>query len=72
MAVLLTQTNVFRVTVNSTDPAYYYCSVGAHCAHGMVAAVNPAADKTVAAYRAAAKGKTAKRPAGVFGGQFSG
>ncbi len=38
----------------------------------MVAAVNPSADKTVAAYRAAAKGKTAKRPAGVFGGVFSG
>lgn len=62
------QTQVFRVTVNSTDPMYYFCSVGAHCAKGMVAAINPAADKTVAAYKAASKGKTSKRPASVYGG----
>lgn len=61
---------MFRVTVNTTEPLFYYCSVGAHCPNGMVAAVNPTADLTVAAYKAAAKGKTATRPTGVFGGEF--
>lgn len=37
----------------------------------MVAAINPTADKTVAAFRAAAKGKTAKRPVGSYGGVLS-
>jgi hypothetical protein len=41
-----------------------------HCANGMVAAINPSADKTVAAFKAAAKGKTSKRPTGVYGGSF--
>ncbi len=66
------QKNIFRTIVNATDPVYYYCSVGAHCANGMVAAVNPAADKTVAAYKAASKGKTSKRPtAAPYGGQMT-
>jgi hypothetical protein len=61
---------VFKVVVNSTDPIYYYCSVGAHCANGMVAAVNPSEENTVAAFKAAAKGKTSVRPVGIFGGEF--
>jgi len=62
---------VFKVTVNSTDPIYYYCSVGMHCANGMVAAVNPATDKTVASFKTASKGKTSKRPTGApYGGTF--
>lgn len=61
---------MFRATVNSTDPIYYYCSVGAHCANGMVAAINPSEENTVAAYKAAAKGKTSVRPVGIFGGEF--
>jgi len=64
------QKNVFKVTVNSTAPLYYYCSVGAHCANGMVAAINPAADKTVAALKTSAKGKTAGKPSGVYGGKL--
>ncbi|KAK0655025.1 Cupredoxin [Cercophora newfieldiana] len=62
--------NVFKVLVNSTAPMYYYCSVGAHCANGMVAAINPAADKTVAALKTAARGKTAGKPSGVYGGTY--
>jgi len=55
--------------VTTTDPIYYYCSVGQHCSNGMVAAINPAADKTVAALKTAAKGKAAKVPVGApFGG----
>jgi len=56
--------------VNTTDPIYYYCSVGAHCPNGMVAGVNLSANQTVAALKQAAKGKTASRPATVFGGEF--
>jgi len=55
--------------VTTTDPTYYYCSVGQHCSNGMVAAINPSADKTVAALKTAAKGKAAKAPTGApFGG----
>ena len=67
----LNKKNVFKVVVNSTNPIYYYCSVGAHCANGMVAAVNPAPDKTVAALKTAARGKTAAKPSGVYGGQYT-
>jgi hypothetical protein len=60
--------NVFRVTVNSTEPMYYYCSVGMHCANGMVAAINPLANQTVASLKASARGKSAGKPTGVYGG----
>ncbi|KAK4451282.1 hypothetical protein QBC34DRAFT_295981 [Podospora aff. communis PSN243] len=62
--------NVFKVLVNTTEPLFYYCSVGQHCANGMVAAVNPAAGQTVTALKAAARGKTAGRPTGVYGGKM--
>lgn len=65
-----TNKNVFKVVVNTTEPLYYYCSVGAHCANGMVAAINPAANRTVSALKTAAKGKTAVKPSGVYGGKF--
>ncbi len=64
------QKNVFKVLVNSTAPLYYYCSVGAHCANGMVAAINPTTDKTVASLKTAARGKTAVKPSGVYGGKY--
>ncbi|PKS12568.1 hypothetical protein jhhlp_000776 [Lomentospora prolificans] len=62
--------DVFHVTVNSTEPTFYYCSVGMHCANGMVAAINPTEEQTVAAYRAASQGKAATAPSGVYGGEF--
>ena len=31
----------FVVTVNSTDPLWFYCSTPGHCSSGMVMAVNP-------------------------------
>ncbi|KAK4115965.1 Cupredoxin [Canariomyces notabilis] len=60
--------NVFRVTINSTEPMYYYCSVGMHCANGMVAAINPLANQTVADLKTSARGKSAGKPTGVYGG----
>ncbi len=37
----------------------------------MVGAINPATDKTVAAYRTASSGKAAKAPTGTYGGTAS-
>jgi plastocyanin len=50
-----TQTPVVIVTVNSTDPVWFFCRQSNHCASGMVFAVNPTANKTFEAYQAAAK-----------------
>jgi plastocyanin len=33
--------NNFVVTVNNTDPLWFYCSTPTHCSSGMVFAVNP-------------------------------
>ncbi|CAI4214049.1 unnamed protein product [Parascedosporium putredinis] len=63
-------TNVFHVVVNSTEPHFYYCSVGMHCANGMVAVINPSEDQTIAAYKAASQGKPATAPNAVYGGEF--
>lgn len=32
---------VFRVTVNSSDPIWLYCSAPSHCQSGMVMVINP-------------------------------
>jgi len=42
------------VTINSTDPVWFYCRQATHCTQGMVFAVNPTANKTFAAFQAAA------------------
>ncbi|KAK3487952.1 Cupredoxin [Neurospora hispaniola] len=65
--------NVFRVTVNSTTPLWFYCSQGKHCQAGMVGAVNAKStddfDKFKTAAKAAASNVT---PAGgVFGGSVA-
>lgn len=41
-----------------------------HCANGMVAVINPSADQTIAAYKAASQGKPATAPNAVYGGEF--
>ncbi len=56
--------------MNTTDPIYFYCSVGPHCANGMVGIVNPSAANTVTAFKAGAKGKTSARPTTPFGGEY--
>lgn len=33
--------SVFVVTVNNTDPIWFYCSQGSHCQDGMVGVINP-------------------------------
>ncbi|KAL1648112.1 hypothetical protein SLS58_002439 [Diplodia intermedia] len=66
--------STFVVTVNNTDPIWYYCSQGKHCQSGMVGVINPAENsksKTLAAYAsAAADVDEAKTPAEIRGGVF--
>jgi len=38
----------FTIEVNDTKPIWFYCSQGKHCQSGMVGAINPTAEKTVA------------------------
>lgn len=37
---------VFVWTVNSTDPAFFFCSVSDHCQEGMILAINPTDTQT--------------------------
>ncbi|KAM4064994.1 hypothetical protein HRG_004660 [Hirsutella rhossiliensis] len=61
--------SVFRVNVTTTDPIFFYCSVGNHCKDGMVGAVNPSSDKTVDKFRSAAKSAGGNiSPDAAFGG----
>ncbi|KAK0719408.1 Cupredoxin [Lasiosphaeris hirsuta] len=63
--------NVFRVTVNSTNPIFFYCGVPGHCGAGMTGAINPSASQTLVMYQSKAQGATTSDPAdGVFGGQL--
>lgn len=63
------QPSVFRVNVTTTDPIFFYCSVGNHCKDGMVGAVNPSSDETVDKYRSSAKSAGGNiSPDAVFGG----
>lgn len=36
----------WSITLDKTDPLWFYCAQGKHCQNGMVFAVNPTADKT--------------------------
>ncbi|KAK1773248.1 Cupredoxin [Copromyces sp. CBS 386.78] len=62
--------NVFRVTVNSTTPLWFYCSQGKHCQAGMVGAVNAKSTDDFDKFKTAAKSASSNvTPAGgVFGG----
>lgn len=58
----------FIVTVNSTDPIWFYCSLDAHCIAGMVGVVNPPAGQTVSDYVEHAAGFRASAPSALQGG----
>ncbi|KAH7336720.1 Cupredoxin, partial [Rhexocercosporidium sp. MPI-PUGE-AT-0058] len=64
--------NVFQITIADTNPIWYYCSQGEHCASGMVGVINPpASGNSLAAYMAAAAGSTkVTTPAQVQGGSL--
>lgn len=61
---------VFQVTVNSTDTMYFYCSQGKHCQNGMVGVVN-GEESNLSAYKnssAAATSNTSPAGTSAFGG----
>ncbi|KAM0328043.1 hypothetical protein ACHAQA_005444 [Verticillium albo-atrum] len=64
--------DVFKVTVRHTDPMFFYCSQGKHCASGMVGVVNPTVDQTLSKYARNAVGRPSFSPSpiGAFGGEF--
>jgi len=43
------------ITVNDTNPLWFYCMQANHCEQGMVFSINPTANETFAAFLAAAK-----------------
>ncbi|KAK6539893.1 hypothetical protein TWF694_008730 [Orbilia ellipsospora] len=43
-----TEIPTFSITVQDTKPIWFYCSQGKHCQAGMVGAINPTANKTLA------------------------
>jgi plastocyanin len=49
----------FSITVNNTQPAWFFCKQTGHCEQGMVFAINPTANKTFAAFQSAAKASSA-------------
>jgi len=63
--------NVFQVTVNSTDPIFFYCGFPTHCETGMVGAINPSTDQTLDAFQSKASGVANSVAASkAFGGQI--
>ncbi|THX53337.1 hypothetical protein D6D06_06158 [Aureobasidium pullulans] len=61
----------FTITVNNTDPIWYYCPQGDHCQAGMVGVINPpsSADQTIGAFIVAAStAGTSTVPEQVYGG----
>jgi len=59
----------FVVNVTSTDPIWFYCSLGFHCQSGMAGVVNPPSGKSIKDYTdAAGKVQQASAPAAMTGG----
>ncbi|RNJ55853.1 hypothetical protein D7B24_007945 [Verticillium nonalfalfae] len=61
---------VFTVLVNDTEPIFFYCSQGQHCAMGMVGVVNPTINQTLLVYTQSAVGRNSSSPAEAFGGEL--
>jgi hypothetical protein len=75
----MNQSLFFLLTINSTDPIYYYCGQVGHCQAGMVGVINPPCNATgftspgtFGAYQSAAKlvPSVGPLPSVVRGGQF--
>ncbi|GAM90444.1 hypothetical protein ANO11243_084870 [Dothideomycetidae sp. 11243] len=61
----------WTITINSTDPIYFYCSVGDHCQSGMGGAINAPSSMSAQDYINAAKNAgSSNEPKSVQGGMF--
>ncbi|EFY97035.1 plastocyanin-like domain protein [Metarhizium robertsii] len=58
----------FCITVNNTDPVFFYCSVGRHCQNGMVGVINEGSNKLDDFKSAAANVGASRKPMVPFGG----
>jgi len=74
-AISSANTTAFHITVNDTNPIWFYCpqtlSGAHHCNLGMVGVINPPANATQAQFVAAAKKGTFALPATIQGGTFT-
>ncbi|KAK5653265.1 hypothetical protein OQA88_9164 [Cercophora sp. LCS_1] len=62
--------NAFEVTVNTTEPIFFYCGFPSHCQIGMSGAINPSSEQSLSAYQKGAQSVASTVvPDGVFGGQ---
>ncbi|KAI9754060.1 MAG: hypothetical protein M4579_004880 [Chaenotheca gracillima] len=63
----------FVLTINDTEPIYYYCSQEEHCQGGMVGVINPPNDSALTDYRKASNGadENVAPKTGPMGGIFS-
>lgn len=67
----LEQPSIFQVTVESTDPTFFYCSAGSHCQGGMVGVANPSSGKSLATYKDHAKSSGSNvSPDAPYGGKL--
>jgi len=63
---------VFTISINTTDPIFFYCSQSVHCQSGMVGVINPSTTETLNQYKAAAASASSiSAPSNVQGGTLS-
>ncbi|RDI81726.1 hypothetical protein Vi05172_g8214 [Venturia inaequalis] len=65
---ILDTSKVYTITINDTQPIFFYCAVASHCQAGMVGVINPSGDQTLAGYRSAAANSVSSTPETVKGG----
>ncbi|KAM6517030.1 hypothetical protein FSOLCH5_007983 [Fusarium solani] len=61
----------FSITVNNTDPIFFYCAIEGHCQAGMAGVINQGSDTLKAYQSAAAKTDKSTSPKAAFGGTLS-
>ncbi|KAI8665329.1 hypothetical protein LRP88_04155 [Fusarium phalaenopsidis] len=61
----------FSITVNNTDPIFFYCSIEGHCQAGMAGVINQGSDTLKEYQSAAAKTDKSTSPKAAFGGTLS-
>ncbi|KAI8664438.1 hypothetical protein NCS55_00952500 [Fusarium keratoplasticum] len=61
----------FSITVNNTDPIFFYCGIEGHCQAGMAGVINQGSDTLKEYQSAAAKTDKSTSPKAAFGGTLS-
>ncbi|KAH8129467.1 hypothetical protein ACSS6W_008203 [Trichoderma asperelloides] len=61
----------FSITINNTDPIFFYCAVDSHCQGGMVGVINQGSDTLDSFRTAASNTDNSVSPNAPFGGTLS-